>query len=37
MMKYGSRIDGKSKEEATKVAKRFFPGQVEKIFIVIKD
>ena len=37
MQKYGNKIDVKSKEEALKVAKRFFQGQVEKVFIVIKD
>ena len=37
MQKYGNRIDTKAKEEATKVARRFFQGQIEKVFIVIKD
>jgi hypothetical protein len=37
MVKYGSRIDDKAKEDALKLAKRFYPGQVEKIFIIIKE
>jgi hypothetical protein len=37
MHKYKEKIDQKAKDEATKMARRFFPGQVEKIFIVLKD
>jgi hypothetical protein len=37
MVKYGSKLDAKAKEESAKLAKRHFEGQVEKIFIVIKD
>ncbi len=34
---YGDKIDKKIIEEATKLAQRFFYGQVEKIFIILKD
>ncbi len=34
---YGDKIDQKIKDEATALAKRFFYGQVEKIFIILKD
>ena len=34
---YGERIDKKVIDEATKLASRFFYGQVEKIFIILKD
>ncbi len=37
MQKYGDKLEDKPKEEALKLAKKFFPGQVEKIFIVIKE
>ncbi len=37
VQKYGDKILEKTKEEALKLARRFFPNQVEKIFIVIKD
>jgi hypothetical protein len=37
MVTYGDKIDPKIKEEATKLATRFFYGQVEKIFIILKD
>jgi hypothetical protein len=37
MEKYEDKLDDKTKDEATKLAKRFFEGQIEKIFIVIKD
>jgi hypothetical protein len=37
MLKYESLLEGKPKEEALMLAKKFFPGQVEKIFIVIKE
>jgi hypothetical protein len=37
MHKYKEKIDQKAKDEATKIARKFFPGQVEKIFIVLKD
>lgn len=37
MIKYGSKIDDKAKEEAQKVAHKHFPGQVQKLFIVIKE
>ncbi len=34
---YGEKVDGKILEEATKLANRFFYGQVEKVFIILKD
>jgi hypothetical protein len=34
---FGEKIDSKIKDEATKLATRFFYGQVEKIFIILKD
>ena len=34
---YGERIEKKVIDEATKLAGRFFYGQVEKIFIILKD
>ena len=34
---YGERIEKKIIDEATKLAHRFFYGQVEKIFILLKD
>ena len=34
---YGERIEKKVIDEATKLASRFFYGQVEKIFIILKD
>jgi hypothetical protein len=37
MINYGDKIDNKAKEEATKLASRFFYGQLEKVFIVLKD
>lgn len=37
VMTYGEKIDKKAKEEATKLASRFFYGQIEKIFVVLKD
>jgi hypothetical protein len=37
MHRYKDKIDQKAKDEANKMAKRFFPGQVEKFFIVLKD
>jgi len=37
MHKYKDKIEQKAMDEATKMAKKFFPGQVEKIFIVLKD
>jgi hypothetical protein len=37
MMKYEEKLEDKSKEEALKLAKKFFAGQVEKIFMVIKE
>jgi hypothetical protein len=37
MINYGDKIDKKAKEEATKLASRFFYGQLEKVFIVLKD
>ncbi len=37
MAKYREKLSQKSKDEAAKIARKFFPGQVEKIFIVIKD
>jgi hypothetical protein len=36
-MTYGDKIEQKVKDEATKLAKRFFYGQVEKIFLILKD
>ena len=37
MSKYGERIDEKAKTDALKLARRFFAGSVQKMFIVIKD
>jgi hypothetical protein len=37
MMNYGDKIEQKTKDEATKLAHRFYYGQVEKLFIAIKD
>ena len=37
MLQYSDKLDDKTKDDALKLAKRFFPGQIEKIFIVIKD
>jgi hypothetical protein len=37
MTSYGDKLDGKALEEATRLARRFYYGQVEKIFIVLKD
>jgi hypothetical protein len=37
MTSYGEKIDGKALEEANKLARKFYYGQVEKIFIVLKD
>jgi hypothetical protein len=37
VLNYGEKIEDKTKEEATKLAKRFFYGQVERIFIILKD
>ncbi len=37
MTSYGDKIDGKPLEEANKLARKFYYGQVEKIFIVLKD
>ena len=37
MSSYGERIEQKVLDEATKLASRFFYGQVEKIFIILKD
>jgi len=37
MVKYGSKLDDKAKEETQKLAKKHFPGQVAKMFMVIKD
>jgi hypothetical protein len=37
MAKYKTKLDQKAKDEASKMARKFYPGQVEKIFIVIKD
>lgn len=34
---YGERIEKKVIDEATKLASRFYYGQVEKIFIILKD
>ena len=34
---YGERIEKKAIDEATKLASRFYYGQVEKIFIILKD
>jgi hypothetical protein len=34
---YGDKIEQKVKDEATKLATRFFYGQVEKIFVILKD
>jgi hypothetical protein len=37
MQKFKEKLEEKPKEEALKIAKKFFPGQVEKIFLVIKE
>jgi hypothetical protein len=37
VLKYGEKVQDKPKEEAMKLAKRFFPTQMEKIFIILKD
>jgi hypothetical protein len=37
VLNYGEKIEDKIKDEATKLAKRFFYGQVERIFIILKD
>jgi hypothetical protein len=37
MMTYGDKIEEKVLNEATKLAHRFYYGQVEKVFIVLKD
>jgi hypothetical protein len=37
VMTYEDKIDAKVKEDATRLASRFYHGQVEKIFIVLKD
>jgi hypothetical protein len=37
MVKYKDKLEEKSKEEALKLAKKFFPGQVEKLFIVLQE
>ncbi len=37
MQEYGEKIPKKTLEDATKIAKKFFAGTLEKTFIVIKD
>ncbi len=37
VQRYEDKIPEKSKEEEMKLARKFFPGQIEKIFVVIKD
>ncbi len=37
MTDYRDKIPAKSKDEAQKLAKKHFPGKVEKTFIAIKD
>jgi hypothetical protein len=37
MTSYGDKIERKILDEATRLANRFFYGQIEKIFIVLKD
>ena len=37
MAKYGDRLDEKAKSDALKLARRFFAGSVQKMFIIIKD
>ncbi len=37
MTSYGDKIDGKALDEAHKLARKFYYGQVEKVFIVLKD
>ena len=34
---YGEKIEQKILDDSTKLASRFFYGQVEKIFIILKD
>jgi len=35
--KYGEKVEKKNLDEASKLANRFFYGQVEKVFVVLKD
>ena len=37
MIKYGMKIEAKDLEDSQKMARRSFPGQVEKIFFILKD
>jgi len=37
IQKYGTLVDDKTKENALKLAKRFYPNQVSKIFLIIKE
>jgi len=37
IQKYGMLVDDKTKENALKLAKRFYPNQVSKIFLIIKE
>ena len=37
MVKYGEKLDDKTKEDAQKLARKAFAGQVEKIFYILKD
>ena len=37
MIKFGMKIEAKALEDAQKLARRSFPGQVEKIFFILKD
>jgi len=37
MTKYEDKLEDKAKEEALKLAKKFFAGQIEKVFMIIKD
>ncbi len=34
---YGEKVDKKNLDEATRLAQRFFFGQVEKVFVILKD
>ncbi len=37
VQKYGDKVKEDAKGEALKLARRFFPNQIERIFIIIKD
>jgi hypothetical protein len=37
MHKYGRKVTGKPLEEARKLAAKFYPGQLERMFVILKD